>query len=398
MCQRNGHYFTMEHTEVITENSHEIHIWMVRYCHWDAMQNIFISYSRKDIDFARKLAEDLEKAGYDVWWDITDLRGGDDWVRSLPAAIESSQFFIIVLTPNSIKSEWVQKEYTQALNLRKKIVPLMFEFCNVPFALNTINYVNFLGGEYAVNFKNLLSALGYTGKPPVVSPFERAKAVLPPSLRKYTIPAIIGIVLLAIAALVFISRPVTPPPPTLTPTTEPTNTPTFTPTASATITLSPTPTETVTVIKPSFTPSITKQPFETLNYCVNSLYANTINVRSGPGTNYAVLGGALPLGRCLTFRAVNEAENWLLIAPNQTDPAHRQYEGGWIFRELLGLGLSGPIDLPAVTLTATPTPSHTPTPSNTPTITPSPTMTSTETPSPTETATNTPEPSNTPTP
>ena len=39
------------------------------------MEKVFISYSRKDIEFARKLAGDLEKASYDVWWDITDLRG-----------------------------------------------------------------------------------------------------------------------------------------------------------------------------------------------------------------------------------------------------------------------------------------------------------------------------------
>ena len=73
------------------------------------MQKIFISYSRKDIDFARKFSGDLEKAGYDVWWDLTDLRGGDDWVRVIPDAIEKSDFFIIVLSPNYIESEWVRK-------------------------------------------------------------------------------------------------------------------------------------------------------------------------------------------------------------------------------------------------------------------------------------------------
>ena len=369
------------------------------------MQKVFISYSRKDMEFVRKLAGDLETAGYDVWWDITDLRGGDDWVRSLPAAIEASQFFIIVLTPNSTESEWVQKEYTQALTLRKKIIPLMFEACNVPFALNTINYVNFLSAEYADNFKNLLSALGYTGKPPIVTPFERARTILPPAFRKYLIPGIIGMILLVIAAVVFAQKPVTPPDITSTPSPIITSTDvsTFTATFTATATASgtSTATETVTPTKqssstPTLTPSATKQPFETLNYCVNSLYANTINVRSGPGTNYAVLGEPLKLRQCLSFRSVNEIETWLLIAPNQEDPAHQQYEGGWIFRELLGLGLSGPIDLPAVTLTFTPTPFNTPTPSNTPTITPSPTLTPTETPSHTETATDTPEPTNTP--
>jgi SH3-like domain-containing protein len=363
------------------------------------MQKIFISYSRKDMEFVRKLAGDMEKAGYDIWWDITDLRGGDDWVRSLPAAIEASQFFIIVLTPNSIKSEWVQKEYTQALTLHKKIIPLMFEVCDIPFALNTINYVNFLNEEYADNFKNLLSALGYTGKPPVVTPFERAQSILPPAFRKYTIPGIIGIILLILLAVVFTQKPITPPDITSTPAPIITLTDvssTFTATIPVTVTASSTPTatEAVTPTKqasptPTLTPSATKQPFETLNYCVNSLYANTINVRSGPGTSYAVLGEPLKLRQCLAFRAVNEIETWLLIAPNQEDAAHQQYEGGWIFRELLGLGLSGPIDLPAVTMTFTPTPSDTPTPSNTPTITPSPTLT------PTETATDTPEPTNT---
>jgi hypothetical protein len=115
-------------------------------------------------------------------------------------------------------------------------------------------------------------------------------------------------------------------------------------------------------------------------------------VRSGPGTNYAVLGEPLPLRKCLEFRGVNWDETWLLIAPNQDDQTLHQYEGGWIFRELLGLGLTGPIDLPEVTLTPTPIPSNTPPPSDTPTITPSPTITPTETPSPTSTATDTPEP------
>src|SRR5512144_1786466 len=110
------------------------------------MEKIFISYSRKDISFVRKLAGDLEKAGYDVWWDLTDLQGGDDWPRAIPAAIEASQSVIIVLSPNSMLSDWVEKEYTYALGLHKKVIPIMLARSNVPFALNTINYVDFTAG------------------------------------------------------------------------------------------------------------------------------------------------------------------------------------------------------------------------------------------------------------
>ncbi|HRQ23516.1 MAG TPA: TIR domain-containing protein, partial [Anaerolineales bacterium] len=221
------------------------------------MQKIFISYSRKDIDFARKLAGDLEKADYDVWWDITDLRGGDDWVKTLPAAIASSSQFIIILTPNSVESEWVRKEYTQALNLRKKIVPIMFEMCDVPFALNTINYVNFMSGEYEDQFENLLKALGFRGEPPKVTPYERAKGLIPPALRKFAIPIILGILLLL--AFVFLSAPKPPPDmPTATPSATETITPTLTPTETATPTR--TSTQTATATKPSLTPTATKQP------------------------------------------------------------------------------------------------------------------------------------------
>ena len=130
------------------------------------MTKLFISYSRKDTGFVRKLAGDLEKAGYDVWWDLTDLRGGDDWLRVIPSAIESSEFFIVVLSPNSAVSDWVKKEYTQALASGKKIIPLMLARSSVPFALNTINYVDFTSDDYAVNLKNLLDAIGYSGELP----------------------------------------------------------------------------------------------------------------------------------------------------------------------------------------------------------------------------------------
>ncbi len=104
-----------------------------------------------------------------VWWDITDLRGGDDWVRVIPEAIGTSDFVIVVLSPDATASEWVRKEYTQALSLRKKIIPVMLRTTAVPFALNTINYVDFTSEDaYAERLNALLLALGYTGELPVV--------------------------------------------------------------------------------------------------------------------------------------------------------------------------------------------------------------------------------------
>jgi hypothetical protein len=373
------------------------------------MQKIFISYSRKDMDFVRKLAGDLEKAGYDVWWDITDLRGGDDWVRQIPEAIRLSQFFLVVLTPDSVESEWVRKEYTQALSLRKKIIPMMLVPGPVPFALNTINFINFASGEYTDNYKKLLEAMDYSGEPPTVHPFKERIGPLPQDFQKFVIPILLGILLLFAAIWAFRSQGAGTPTPapslqpslTVSPTPEP-----LTPTNTDIPTLTPTGTATSTSTQ-SLTPTMTRTASPTatfrllLELCIRNLDVYNIYVRSGPSQRYPPQGELLSVrdfsgafkNVCLWFSARNENEDgtWYLIAPGQTDPALRQYEGGWILSDLLG---PSPIDLPLVTLTPTLTPSNTATASATPSQTP----TFTRTPTATQTFTDTPSPTDTPTP
>lgn len=374
---------------------------------WEIMDKIFISYSRKDTDFVRKLAGDLETAGYDVWWDITDLQGGDDWVNTIPQAISSSQYVIVVLTPNSIESEWVRKEYTQALSLRKKIIPIMLTSCDVPFALNTINFVNFSIGDYADNFAKLLTPLSYTGKPPEVEPYRKPALPLPPALLKYGIPALIGLALLAVFAWI---NPFEPPAdPTLTPTH------TASVTASPTTTFTPTlasPTDTATATRtPSHTPTITsavsptRTPFGIrLQICITA-ESDNIYVRSGPSQGYGarILNvrdeGGETVCPWFSARFENEGYFWFLLAPGQTEML-RPYEGGWIRGDLLDR--DSPIEsLSVVTLTPTSTPSNTPTvtPSFTPSATasPSPTGTSSRTPTATHTFTATSTNTSTPT-
>jgi hypothetical protein len=375
------------------------------------MVKVFISYSRKDIGFVRKLAGDLEKAGYEVWWDLTDLRGGDDWLRVIPAAIESSDHFVVVLSPNSAISDWVKKEYTQALSSRKKLIPIMLERSSVPFALNTINYVDFTSDDYAANFKNLLDALGYSGENPVAT-----SEAFPLLLRKYAIPILIGagLLLALLARFVLVplvtSTPTTtqtatdrPPIASETPSLAPSITSTVTPTEfpSATQTLTPTIalTPTLTATQPSLTPSPTKQPFRSIELCVKNIDARTINVREGPSSEIYRIMGTIPVESCLLFSAVHvnlKDETWLQVAIGQPDPEIRQLAGGWVSAMLLDIDLTQPIPLPVVTLTPTPIPSDTPT--ITPTFTRTPSPIPTDTPVPTDTATQTPTPTETPTP
>jgi formylglycine-generating enzyme required for sulfatase activity len=120
---------------------------------------VFISYSRKDIDVANQLAQDLEKAGFDAWWDISDLKGGDAWVRTIQAALKASKYFVVVLSPDAVESEWVEKEYTYAIGLGLKIIPILYKNCEVPMALINIQYIDFRGSKYERGLQQLLEIL-----------------------------------------------------------------------------------------------------------------------------------------------------------------------------------------------------------------------------------------------
>lgn len=387
-------------------------------------QQVFISYSRKDIKFARRLAGDLESAGFEVWWDISDLKGGDDWVRVIPSAIAASQFFVVLLSPNSILSEWVSKEYTYALINRMKIVPAMIKPCSVPFALNTINYINFTTDDYETGFNNLLKALGSPPLPELPAKgWKKFLRKLPPVFNKnpvFSFGTVIAILAILIFGLPRLISPITPPPDGST------STPTFTARPPDTDTATPSPTLT-------FTPSITPTPTTTrtrtpipVNFVLPTVCVQpefdvfSVNVRTGPSTEDGVIvdAPALEVGKCPLIGGRNEADTWYMIAYEQTEEEFEPYEGGWIRKDLFDL--STPVFVPEITLTPTPTitltptitptftktlsptPTRTPTntststPTDTPTFTPTSTSTPTRTPTATYTASSTPEPTDTP--
>ncbi len=361
------------------------------------MTQVFISYSRKDIKFARRLAGDLETAGFDVWWDISDLKGGDDWVRFIPAAIEASQYVLVLLSPDSIQSEWVEKEYSYAIRQRKKIIPAMIKLCDVPFSLHTLNYIDFINLDYAAGVNNLLVALGGTPQPDIpLSRTEKMFKKLPSPVARYSAVIIGAVIILLAFALYSLFKPFTPlvtPTPSASPTytstwtaMPPTDTETATPTQTITYTPTVSPTPTLTRTKTPvpvnfFLPTVCVQPEPD----IHSVY-----VRTGPGTDrsYLVEAPAMEVGKCPLIGGHNEEDTWLMIAYNQPDPEFVPYEGGWIRKDLFDL--STPVFIPEITLTPTPTITLSPTITATWTNTSTPTSTFTNTPTITPTPTNTP--------
>ena len=228
-------------------------------------KNIFVSYSRRDLDFVEKLAKDLIDAGYEVWYDLSMIEGGDRWAQEIQAGINRSEIFAIVVTPNSMASEWVEKEYLFASRRGMKIVPLLYELCELPIWLLNIQYIDIVGANYTRNFHQILESFENYGRregdvKPLPLPLAKRITKFLPRLQNASI--LILILALALTLLLLPGSPISINPPTNTPTATrtvtplPTGTPSPSLTPTETVTPTRTPTSTLTVTpSPTLTPT-----------------------------------------------------------------------------------------------------------------------------------------------
>jgi len=87
--------------------------------------SVFISYSRWNKPFGDHLRLDLQRAGLTVWLDMFDLDAGRGWNDAIRTAIEAATHVVVLMSPESAKSEVVLQEVAYAQSLGKPLVPLL---------------------------------------------------------------------------------------------------------------------------------------------------------------------------------------------------------------------------------------------------------------------------------
>lgn len=94
------------------------------------MSNIFISYSRKDIDLAQKIVSALAENNLDTWVDWRSIPKGEDWKNEIYRGIEAAETFIFLMSPDSAQSEICNEEIAHAMENNKRIVPIVIRDTN----------------------------------------------------------------------------------------------------------------------------------------------------------------------------------------------------------------------------------------------------------------------------
>ena len=124
--------------------------------------SIFISYSRLDTDFVRRLHAGIVAHGRETWVDWEGIPPTADWMREIHAAIDAAEAVAFVLSPDSIRSAVCLKELEHASAQNKRLIPLVCRAVDpgeTPPALARLNWVFFTGDDFDKALHTLLSAV-----------------------------------------------------------------------------------------------------------------------------------------------------------------------------------------------------------------------------------------------
>lgn len=127
----------------------------------------FISYSRRNLPFARKLNAALKGQGLEPWFDQEDIPYGVDFMRQIEDGIQYTNNFLFIITPDSVRSPYCRAEIETAVKYNKRIIPLLYidlqdseDWTQMHPAIGRINWLFFEEERnFERSFENLLSLL-----------------------------------------------------------------------------------------------------------------------------------------------------------------------------------------------------------------------------------------------
>ena len=121
-------------------------------------QNIFMSYSRRELGFVDDLVSKLEGQGYNVWLDYRALIPGTPWKVQIDEGLNETDTVLLVVSKASLASKYVALEWQHFLERKERVILLIFEAVDLPKELEKYEWVDFRG-SYKAGLEELFSQL-----------------------------------------------------------------------------------------------------------------------------------------------------------------------------------------------------------------------------------------------
>ncbi|HMH28852.1 MAG TPA: TIR domain-containing protein [Steroidobacteraceae bacterium] len=174
---------------------------------------VFLSYASEDAGAAKNICDALRVAGIEVWFDQTELRGGDAWDQKIRQQIRDCALFVPIISAHTqarpegyFRFEWklaVDRTYLMAAE-KAFLVPVVVDATTEPEALvpaqfREVQWTRIQTGEVQVAFVDRIATL--LNKPVAPSVGRLARAVNRTPAKRLPI-ALIALSFAAVAALV----------------------------------------------------------------------------------------------------------------------------------------------------------------------------------------------------
>ena len=158
---------------------------------------VFLSYAREDTDAAKRIAEALRGFGVEVWFDQSELRGGDQWDAKIKKQIRECALFLPLVSAHTeersegyFRREWllaVERTRDMASG-RTFIVPVVIDDTPeagtaVPEEFMRYQWTRLTSGEPTPDFVTQVKRLLEAPKKPALKPDLPRPPTLPPDFK-----------------------------------------------------------------------------------------------------------------------------------------------------------------------------------------------------------------------
>lgn len=181
---------------------------------------VFMSYASEDAAAAQRISTSLRAAGIEVWFDQTELRGGDAWDRAIRSQIRACALFIPIISANSharsegyFRLEWklaIDRSHLMAPD-RPFLVPVVIDDTSktdpsVPDRFREVQWTMLPGGQatpaFAQRVARLLSPDATPAPAQGARPVSALQGAAPPRRRPRLAFAALGLAVIAIGCIV----------------------------------------------------------------------------------------------------------------------------------------------------------------------------------------------------
>jgi hypothetical protein len=131
---------------------------------------VFLSHSSLDQQFATELAGVLRRHGIPTWYSEINIVGAQQWHDEIGEALRRCDWLVVLLSPNSVESIWVKREVLFSLKDHRydeRIVPVLYQPCDydqLSWTLSLLQIVDFTQG-FENGWRQLLRVWGIGYRP-----------------------------------------------------------------------------------------------------------------------------------------------------------------------------------------------------------------------------------------